>query len=500
MRLLWRPPRRRCAASTPYKVSAALSPTSCKPILSLTERVSFSNEKATMPVRAANLPMLLLLATQGLARAQETEFKPIVTRSVAANRIAETPDYADAFRDDDHRLDFGLESRTRYEYRWNDYNTPSLITDDALVTRNLLYFAVKGPLDPLRIGLELEDSRRFLNESPQNPNIETGFEILQAFAQLHFEDVIGGQALNFGFGRWAFDFVDRRLVARNRNRNAINAFDGFRLRLGDETTPWEIDAFATRPVERLIDRFDISTNNATLVGLSGHWRSWSPHAVLEPWWLWFDQNDNRGTPIQRNLHSFGLHAFGQWGASSAWDYDISLAGQLGSTQGQDHRAWAAHIEAGHTWSSAWKPRLALWLNYASGDRNPNDNRQERFDPIFGATYAFYGFTGYFAWQNVVNPALRLSFQPLKNLRCELFQRAFWLASDTDAWVRGLRRDETGASGAFIGQETDARLVWQVGRHFEIDLAYTHFFPGAFVSNTGRAPPGDFVQIAGTLRF
>jgi hypothetical protein len=61
-------------------------------------------------------------------------------------------------------LDFGLESRTRYEYRWNDYSTPGLITDDALVTRNLLYLAVKGPLDPLRLAVELEDSRRFLSD------------------------------------------------------------------------------------------------------------------------------------------------------------------------------------------------------------------------------------------------------------------------------------------------------------------------------------------------
>ncbi|NDH69672.1 MAG: hypothetical protein EBY22_17605, partial [Gammaproteobacteria bacterium] len=36
----------------------------------------------------------------------------------------------------------------------------------------------------------------------------------------------------------AFDAVDRRLITRNRNRNTTNTFDGFRLRLGDETLPW----------------------------------------------------------------------------------------------------------------------------------------------------------------------------------------------------------------------------------------------------------------------
>jgi hypothetical protein len=101
---------------------------------------------------------------------------------------------------------------------------------------------------------------------------------------------------------------------------------------------------------------------------------------------------------------------------------------------------------------------------------------------------------------MLNPALRLSFAPAQNFKCEIMHRAFWLASDTDAWVRGLRRDRSGASGDFIGQETDVRLVWQVNKYFNLDLAYAHFWPGSFVANTGRAPQGDFIQMAGTLRF
>jgi hypothetical protein len=155
---------------------------------------------------------------------------------------------------------------------------------------------------------------------------------------------------------------------------------------------------------------------------------------------------------------------------------------------------------GRTFSSAWKPRLALWFNYASGDQDATDGRHERFDPLFGATYAFYGYSSYFAWQNMINPALRLSFAPAQNFRCEIMHRAFWLASDTDAWVRGQRRDRTGTGGDFIGQETDIRLVWQLGKNFDLDLAYSHFWPGGFVASTGAAPPGDFMQIAATLRF
>jgi hypothetical protein len=435
-----------------------------------------------------------------MARADDTGSKPFITRSVAANRIAEKPDYAHGFGDGLDWLEFGLESRTRYEYRWNDYNTPDLITDGALVTRNLLYLGIRKALDPLRLAVELEDSRRFLSDRDPNPSIEDKLEILQAYVQLHFDDALGGKPLSLSFGRMAFDWVDRRLIARNRNRNVISAFDGLRLRLGDEGARWEIDAIAVRPVDRDVDDLDESSDNTALYGIAGHWRGWSPHVVLEPYWLWLDQSGTYDDPGRRDLHNVGLHAFGVWGEESAWDYDFSIAGQWGETEAGRQRAWALHAEVGRTFSTAWKPRLALWLNYASGDRSASDLSNQRFDPLYGATFAFYGYTGYFAWQNMINPALRLSFQPAPSLRCEIMVRGNWLASETDAWVRGLRQDTTGQVGSYVGLETDARVTWQVCRNFDIDVAYSHFFPGRFVADTGPSPQGDFVQIAGTLRF
>ena len=89
------------------------------------------------------------------------------------------------------------------------------------------------------------------------------------------------------------------------------------------------------------------------------------------------------------------------------------------------------------------------MNYASGDRDPTDGVQQRFDPMFGANFAFYGYSGYFSWQNLMDPAVRFSVQPTERLRAELIYRSYWLASDKDAWVRGLRIDPTGNSGARV---------------------------------------------------
>ena len=60
----------------------------------------------------------------------EIAFVPTTSRSVAVNRSPETPEYVGTLTSDIDWLDFGVQSRTRYESRWNDYQTTDLITDD----------------------------------------------------------------------------------------------------------------------------------------------------------------------------------------------------------------------------------------------------------------------------------------------------------------------------------------------------------------------------------
>ena len=455
-------------------------------------------------MRYAVLCAALIAPKCGEAAEAGVPWKPVVSRSVSVNRVIDVPEYAKPLGPSASYLEFGLESRWRYEFRQHDYGSPALDADDALVSRNLLYVGLKEVIDPLRFALEIQDSRRFLTERALDPRVSDYIEPIQALAQLYFPEAVSGMPLRLSFGRMTFDAVDRRLITRNRNRNTINTFDGFRLRLGDEEQPWEVESFALRPTLRSVDsikRFDKSADLVSLYGLIGYWRPLSPGAVIEPYWLWLDQQKVPNVAQRRNLHTFGLHAYGQLGAAREWDYDLSFAAQVGEVQGLRRRALAAHAEVGYTFSVPYSPRLAAWLNYASGDRNARDQVDNRFDPLFGASYAFHGYTSYFIWQNVVNPSLRLSIQPAKALRCEVSYRAYWLASDSDAWARGgNRRDATGQSGSFVGQELDARVVWQVSKHLEMDASYAHFVPGGFVQSTGASPSANFLQVAATLRF
>jgi len=118
------------------------------------------------------------------------------------------------------------------------------------------------------------------------------------------------------------------------------------------------------------------------------------------------------------------------------------------------------------------PRIATWISYATGDRDPDDGVNERFDRLYGASHSMYGYSDLFTWQNLINPTIYVSLRPARQFRLEAFYRAYWLASATDAWVVPVLRDPNGSNGSFVGQEIDLRLKYQFARHIGIDIG-TH---------------------------
>jgi hypothetical protein len=441
---------------------------------------------------------------------EASAFQPATTRAMAANRVSDRPEYSRLFHqavqdygwaggEDLSWLDAGVDARIRYELRENDYRTPTLVSDDALFTRTLVYVGVREIIDPVRFAVEFQDSQRAITDRPVMSTDINVTDILQAHADLHFEDAIDGQPITVQFGRMTFDAVDRRLIARNRFRNVINSFDGVRLQLGAEKGPWEVDAFALRTVLRDADGLDRSSNNSLLFGVTTYWRRGSPGIQLEPFWLLTNRTPAPGVSLSQNQHTFGVHGFGQWD-DSHWDYDLSVAGQLGLRGKDSVAAWALHGEVGYTWDTSWKPRLGLWVNAASGDQKPGDGTTQSFDPLYGATFSFYGYTGYFIWNNLINPSLRLSIQPTSRLRAELIYRTIWLESSRDVWLRGERGNPMGQNGDFVGQEIDMRISYGLFRWLDAEAVYALFLPGSFVANTGPAPLSSFTYLQLTLKF
>lgn len=396
-------------------------------------------------------------------------------------------------------LEFGLEHRTRFELRDDDYRRSKLVRDEQFLLRSRGYVGVRKILDPLRFGIEFQDSRQFASQFPEKPTDVNEADFVQAFVELYFENGSGtDRPLQLQAGRFTLDYADRRLVNRNRWQNAMNTFDGFRLRLGQQKDDWQVDAFATEVVDVRLRQLDRPDEQRWFSGVIGAWRRWPQVITLEPYWFYLDEDAIADQREDREIHTVGLHGYGVIDRSG-FDYDFSADFQCGRDGSRRDRAFAAYGELGYSFQHPWNPRMSVSAMYASGDPGPDDSLSERFDRLF-VTARHWSTLSLFTLENVIGPKLRGSIRPTKWLSCDAYYGAYWLAADEDVWPMTRRQDPTGRSGSFVGQELDVRLIFKVNPRVDVETGYACLIPGTFSKNTGPADDSDFFYVQTTVRL
>ncbi len=400
-----------------------------------------------------------------------------------------------------HWLDIGLDYRFRYEYRDGDIRREVDVLDEPLLHRTRLYLGVREALDPLRFAFEMQDSRRHNSQFPKDSRDVNEFAIIRLYAELYFKDLLGRDALgnarplSLRYGIHNFEFLDRRLLGNNQWRNTANSFQGFQAALGQEANDWQLDLLAVQPQERLIDKWDQPVEGKWVWAAIGHWRRWSEVVTLQPFYLALTESaDEVGDHL---VHSPGLRAYGRLG-DSGFDFDVAGVRQFGHNGALDVSAWALTGELGYRFDLPWAPRCSVFYGQASGDADPNDGADNRFERFFGFGRP-WSANDYIVFENIRAPKLRLELTPHEKLRFDTGYSWYWLDSATDRYAVDRLRDETGGSGRFLGHEFDFRFLWQPTPKLGIILGYAHFIPGEFVRQQIRPGDTDFAYLEVTLR-
>lgn len=438
------------------------------------------------------------------------------SNSYATNPDSDPPRYVrqlsdigiEAFKDVTW-LDIGLEHRTRYEWRNNDIRRIEGGEDNPFFLRNRAWIGIKNILDPFRFAVEFQDSRVYNNKHAITDQERNEFDLLNAYGELNFKKALGAddrgndRPIRFRVGRMAYETTDRRFIARNEWRNTTNTFEGFRLNLGKEANDWELDLFGMQPVRRLQTKFDEANDHLWFFGAIGTLRRWSDIATLQAYYMGQKQTaDPNGftatNRLDRQIHMPGFRIYGK--AAHYFDFDVSYNHQLGFSGPSRVDAHGYTIEVGKTFDHAWKPRVGLFYGYATGDKNPNDGVDNRFDRFFGFARP-WSADHYVIYENLKAPKIRFEIQPTQKLGFELGYGGYWLASKTDRMfdildgnisntVRdpGFNRDRTGQSGDFAGHAFEGRIRYQPTPRINTILGYTHFTAGEFVKNRIAAAP------------
>ena len=437
----------------------------------------------------------------------------------------------DSFADVDW-LDLGLEYRVRYEHRDNDFRRSDQNIDDPILLRTRAYVGIKNILDPLRLAIEVQDSRR--NNGDYSRQLDTRdvnqSDILQGYLELNFkqsflgkDDLGNERPIWVRAGRHAWEAIDRRLIARNEWRNTTNTFQGVRANIGDKKNDWQLELFAVKPVQRFTTRLDEVDHSQDFYGAIGDWRGLSEYVTFEPYYLLLKQDgdevkyDANGTrlagaalsqaKIDREIHTGGLRVYGSV-PNTNFDYDASYVKQWGNQDrflsnalgyiNVDHDAHAYNAEIGYTFKHPWKPRFSVFYGVASGDKSTpvaaNDrSSNERFDRLFGFARPWSN-DDYIQMENIRTPKVRLEFDPivpyLDNVKVDTGFSWYRLDDATDRWNAGANlRDRTGNSGKDLGKEYDLRVRFPINQYASLNLGYAHFWAGDFVQATSRRVAG-----------
>lgn len=415
-------------------------------------------------------------------------------------------------------LSIGGTHRVRYETLDHPYRAGASGSDEILVGRLLLN--ARATVNAFFASIELEDSRQWLADAGTalgTDSVNT-LEPLQVHAGMRFDDVFSrGSRLDVSAGRMTIDVGSRRLVSRNNFRNTINAFTGLHA-LWKRTDGAEARAFYVRPVQRkpadvdsLLDNdaeLDTESSDVSLWGVFGAAPDLVGQLDSDAYFYALRLRDHAGVPAaDRDIYTPGFRIYAKPDAAS-WDFEIEAAYQFGTsrqnttatdTEDLQHRAGFLHGEVGYTLNVRMSPRVELSYDYASGDDNPNDSENNRFDTLYGSRRFDYGPTGIygaFARSNISSPGARIEAKPLQRLTGMFGYRAVWLASDRDQYTTARLRDPTGESGSFVGHQIEVQIQYNVlPDNLMLEFGGARLFHGRFLEHVPNAPiEGDTTYI------
>ena len=375
-----------------------------------------------------------------------------------------------------HWLQFSGEYRARVEgFEGGSFKTD---TSDAYVLSRLRLNASIEPAAWFRIRGQTQDARVFGNDRvAAAPPYQNTFDLRLAYAEVGRSEGV----FQLRAGRQELDFGEQRLLGSLPWTNTARSFDAIRATF--HKRGYRLDAFAASMVVAQDGSPDHHLQGSNLHGLYGGFEKLIPKAVVEPYVFW------RVASRQKlDTKTGGIRWVGK--LPGKFDYGTEMALQRGDVAAIRVSAWAGHWVVGRTFSSAWQARAFVEYNYASGDRDPRDNRTQTFDQLYPTGHDKLGLADQVGWRNIRDVRVGVEAKPLKPLKASLVAHSWHLANASDALYNAagaaIARSADASAGTHVGEELDAQGMWSVSKQIQLGAGVGHIFPGEFLK---RSTPG-----------
>ncbi len=262
-----------------------------------------------------------------------------------------------------------------------------------------------------------------------------------------------------------------------------------------------------------------------------------PGFIIEPYYFLYSNRynsvDNRGQGLgtakhsNQTRHNIGnriemrlgnldasnetIYQFGQMGDNN----DAALAAQ-GNQKNLSINAWATRNWIGYThYQSAWKPRLAVHFDYASGDGGANCTftgsttpckTANTFENMYPTNHIHMGYMDVQAWKNMMSPSVNFQFRPSNNDHIEIWATSMYLANTKDNWYRATQGvyvfSKANNDKRHIGDEVD--FAWThlfMDGKLSFQAVYGHMFAGGYIAeNLGTSADQDWAYVQLWMNF
>ncbi len=350
-----------------------------------------------------------------------------------------------------------------------------------------------------------------------------------------FQFKIGRQELNYG---------DQRILGSAKWLNNPRTFDAVKGTY--KTDQVSVDLFASSVVYIRDNHLNESNFQDALYGVYVTLPKVSDSQTVETYL--FSHNVERGIstddwsqisaplrfPGAQDIYTAGLRFKSKPKAFGPWDYTIEGMYQFGNRTAVfpattvaaalaaprlEQSAYAVIAQFGYTFADQWaKPRLAFIYSYASGDKNPNDNKSETFQNLFPSNHSLYGNMDLTGLQNMEDFRISYSVKPLPTLSIAVDAHLQYLASTSDFWYNaaGAPRNVTtvavGSGKGYrinpsysdeLGKEVDITAGWSAAKYVLLEAGVSHFFRGSYVKeslNSVGSRDANYIYVQATLNL
>ena len=311
-------------------------------------------------------------------------------------------------------------------------------------------------------------------------------------------------SLTLRIGRQEMAFGSNRLVALREGANVPLSFDGVRVSV--RLPAWQLDGFATRPVQSNPGIFDDPPQNDF-----AFWGIYGTHPLavgkgkptIDLYYLGLDRKHavfNQGAAHERR-HTVGARF---WGQHEGWSYDTEAMYQFGEFGSGTINAWRVAADNAYTFSSVrWHPRLGLAVDAASGDRDPANPDLQTFNAMFqSGTYS--GRAQILGPDNAIRLEPSIGLLLSERMTLSAGWGFYWRESANDA-LYGIPGNvivpSNGVKSRYEGSRPIAQFDWQVTRHLSAHLNYIYVFNARFEEQSVHGTKSmSFVSPWVTYRF